>query len=181
MDNKTNINWYPGHMAKTKREIQEKINLIDIVLEVIDARIPYSSKNKEITSMIKNKPRILIMTKTDLCDTERTNKWKTYYQKEGYEIVMLDLIHDKKLNQLLEITNKYTNDMNNKRKEITVETHNSKNKKIILPILIYLSSYIIYERYMQNAKTILRKQLNRLINMIFFFFFATLHPQHVGS
>ena len=115
-ENKTNINWYPGHMAKTKREIQEKINLIDIVFEVIDARIPYSSKNNEITKMINNKPRILIMTKTDLCDIEKTNKWKNYYQKEGYEVVMLDLINDKNLNPLLDITKKYTTDMNNKRK-----------------------------------------------------------------
>ena len=61
--NKSVINWYPGHMAKTKREIAEKINLIDIVFEVIDARIPYSSKNKDIDNMIKNKPKILIMTK----------------------------------------------------------------------------------------------------------------------
>ena len=116
-ENKTNINWYPGHMAKTKREIQEKINLIDIVFEVIDARIPYSSKNNEITKMINNKPRILIMTKTDLCDIEKTNKWKNYYQKEGYEVVMLDLINDKNLNPLLDITKKYTTDMNSKRKQ----------------------------------------------------------------
>ena len=116
-ENKTNINWYPGHMAKTKREIQEKINLIDIVFEVIDARIPYSSKNNEITKMINNKPRILIMTKTDICDIEKTNKWKNYYQKEGYEVVMLDLINDKNLNPLLDITKKYTTDMNSKRKQ----------------------------------------------------------------
>ena len=55
---KSSINWYPGHMAKTKREIKERIDLIDIVFEVIDARIPYSSKNKDIDSLIKNKPRI---------------------------------------------------------------------------------------------------------------------------
>ena len=55
---KTNINWYPGHMAKTKREIKENIDLIDIVYEVIDARIPKSSKNRDIDALIKNKPRI---------------------------------------------------------------------------------------------------------------------------
>ena len=67
--------------------------------------------------MINNKPRILIMTKTDLCDIEKTNKWKNYYQKEGYEVVMLDLINDKNLNPLLDITKKYTTDMNSKRKQ----------------------------------------------------------------
>ena len=60
---KTAINWYPGHMAKTKREIKEKINLIDIIYEVIDARMPISSKIKDIDDLIKDKPRILIMTK----------------------------------------------------------------------------------------------------------------------
>ena len=65
-ENKTNINWYPGHMAKTKRQILEMIDLIDVVYEVVDARMPYSSKIKDINNFIKNKPRILIMTKSDL-------------------------------------------------------------------------------------------------------------------
>ena len=65
-ENKTNINWYPGHMAKTKRKICENINLIDVVYEVIDARMPYSSKIKDIDNFIKDKKRILIMTKIDL-------------------------------------------------------------------------------------------------------------------
>ena len=62
-------------MAKTKREIKEKIDIIDIVFEVIDARIPYSSKNKDIDSMVFGKPRVIIMTKIDLCDKEKTNTW----------------------------------------------------------------------------------------------------------
>ena len=70
----TSINWYPGHMAKTKREIKENLQLIDVVYELLDARIPYSSKNKDIDELIKNKPKILIMTKTDLCDLEITKK-----------------------------------------------------------------------------------------------------------
>ena len=64
-ENRLNINWYPGHMAKTKRLIREKIDQIDVVYEVIDARIPYSSKIKNIEEDTKNKPRILIMTKMD--------------------------------------------------------------------------------------------------------------------
>ena len=82
----TRIQWYPGHMAKTKREIKEKLDLIDIVFEVIDARIPLSSKNKDIDELIKNKPRILIMTKLDLCDKEETNKWIKYYIDKGYSM-----------------------------------------------------------------------------------------------
>ena len=113
---KTNINWYPGHMAKTKREISEKINLIDIVFEVIDSRIPISSKNNEITKMIGNKPRILVMTKSDLCDKEVTLKWKEYYEKEGYNVVLVDLIHDKNLNSIMTLTNKLAKELNEKRK-----------------------------------------------------------------
>ena len=72
----TSINWYPGHMAKTKRLISENIDKIDIVYEVIDSRIPYSSKIKDIDNFIKNKSRIIIMTKSDLCDITETNTWK---------------------------------------------------------------------------------------------------------
>ena len=83
----TSINWYPGHIAKTKREVKERIDLIDIVYEIIDARMPLSSKNNDINDLIKNKPRILIMTKKDLCDLNVTNKWIEYYKKQGYEVV----------------------------------------------------------------------------------------------
>ena len=79
-ENKTNINWYPGHMAKTKREIKEKLDLIDIVYEVVDSRIPISSKIKDIDELIKNKPKIMIMTKMDLCDIDKTNKHVSYYE-----------------------------------------------------------------------------------------------------
>lgn len=113
----TVINWYPGHMAKTKREITEILGLIDVVFEVIDGRIPYSSKNKDIDTMAKNKPRILIMTKIDLCDMDKTLEWKTYYENMGYKVILLDLINNTKLNILYEEANKYLNELNVKRKE----------------------------------------------------------------
>ena len=110
------INWYPGHMAKTKRQIKENIDLIDIVYEVIDARIPKSSKNKDIDSMIKNKPRILIMTKYDLCDEEYTKKWKEYYEKEGYKVVLVDLLTKPNLQKVFDETTKLLQELNEKRK-----------------------------------------------------------------
>lgn len=113
--NKTNINWYPGHMAKTKREIKDKIDLIDVVFEVIDSRIPDSSKNREIDGLIKNKPRILVMTKSDLCDLEKSRKWKIYYEKMGYQVVMVDLINNKNINEILNLTNKLSSSLNEKR------------------------------------------------------------------
>ena len=81
MDNRQNttINWYPGHMAKTRRLISEKYDLIDIVYEIIDARIPFSSKIKDMYNIIGNKPKILIMTKKDLCDEKATKYLVKYY------------------------------------------------------------------------------------------------------
>ena len=112
--NKTNINWFPGHMAKAKREIKEKIDLIDIVFEVIDARIPKSSKNNDIEDIIKNKPRILIMTKSDLCDKNITLEWKKYYESKGYKVVLLDLLHDN-VNEIFSIVNELMESINSKR------------------------------------------------------------------
>lgn len=114
--NSTNINWYPGHMAKTKREISEKLSLIDVVFEVIDARIPMSSKNKDIDTLIKDKPKVLIMTKIDLCDMEKTNKWKSYYENNGYQVIMIDLINNKNVNEIFNKINPVINDLNEKRK-----------------------------------------------------------------
>ena len=111
------INWYPGHMAKTKREIKEKINLIDVVFEVIYARIPKSSKNKDIDELIKNKPRILVMTKLDLCNQIETNKWINYYEKLGYKVFGLDLLNNPDLEGLYNETNKIFKDLNEKRKQ----------------------------------------------------------------
>ena len=114
--NKTSINWYPGHIAKTKREISEKLSLIDVVFEVIDSRIPLSSKNKDIDSLIKDKPKVLIMTKMDLCDMDKTNKWKSYYENNGYQVIMVDLINNKNVNEIFNKINPIINALNEKRK-----------------------------------------------------------------
>lgn len=115
--NKNSINWYPGHMAKTKRLIKEKYDLIDIVYEVIDSRIPYSSKIKDIDELLKNKPRILIMTKKDLCDLKETLKWKEYYEEQGYFVLMVDLTKNDSINELVTLTHEVMNDVQSKRKE----------------------------------------------------------------
>ena len=113
----TSINWYPGHMAKTKRELKEKINLIDIVFEVIDARIPYSSKNNDIEEIIKNKPRVLIMTKSDLCDMNITNEWVKYYENMGYIVILMDLINKPNTKIIFDKINPLITELNEKRKE----------------------------------------------------------------
>ena len=131
-ENKTNINWYPGHMAKTKREIKEKIDLIDVVFEVIDSRIPKSSKNKDIDELIKNKPKILIMTKLDLCDLDETKKWIDYYEKDGYKVIPIDLINNPNLKLIYSEVNEIAKSLNEKRKLKDLKTR--KVRAIILGI-----------------------------------------------
>ena len=114
-ENKTNINWYPGHMAKTKRKICENINLIDVVYEVIDARMPYSSKIKDIDNFIKDKKRILITTKIDLCDMDETSKWIKYYEGLGYKVLCLNLESNNKLDNLISMTTDIMKEENDKR------------------------------------------------------------------
>lgn len=116
MFQKSNINWYPGHMAKTKRLIEEKINLIDVVYEVIDARMPYSSKIVDIDKYIKNKPRILVFTKMDLCDSIETNKWIEYYESKGYNVLGFDLNNDN-ISKLTDYTLNIMQDTMDKRKQ----------------------------------------------------------------
>ena len=110
------LNWYPGHMAKTKREIKEKIDLIDIVFEVVDARIPYSSKNKEIEEMTKGKPRVIVMTKIDLCDNDKTNKWIKYYEDRDYIVIPIDLINNPNTKIIFDKIKPLVDEINSKRK-----------------------------------------------------------------
>ncbi len=112
---KTSINWYPGHMAKTKRLILENINLIDIVYEVVDARIPYSSIVQEVDNLIKNKPRIIIMTKSDLCDKIETNKWIKKYEEQGKKVILMDIEHKFEIKKIINTTNEIMSSTNEKR------------------------------------------------------------------
>lgn len=114
--NSTNINWYPGHMAKTKREIKENINLIDVVYEVIDARMPISSKIVDLDDLIGDKPRILIVTKYDLCDTEVTDEILATYREAGYHVIPVDLMSGKNVQKVISETLLIAEEMNAKRK-----------------------------------------------------------------
>ena len=112
---KSVINWYPGHMAKTKREIMGQINLIDVIYEVIDARMPISSKIVNIDEIVEDKPRILIMTKYDLCDKEETSKFIKYYEDRGYRVIPVDLISGLNVKLILDYT-KMIMDIENKKR-----------------------------------------------------------------
>ena len=114
--NKIVINWYPGHMAKTKREIKEKLNLIDIVYEVIDARMPVSSKIVDIDELIQDKPKLLIMTKYDLCDRVETDKFIKFYQEQGYQVIPVDLMSGMNVKKIIEASQSVMQKENEKRK-----------------------------------------------------------------
>lgn len=131
--NKIGINWYPGHMAKTKREIREKINLIDIIYEVIDARMPVSSKIKDIDDLIKDKPKILVMTKYDLCDKNETDKFISYYESLGYKVVAVDLANNKNVKKVLDLSESVSNELNNKRKSKGLKPRNLRALIIGIP------------------------------------------------
>lgn len=114
---KSVINFYPGHMAKAKREIKEKLNLVDVVVHVIDARIPSSSFVKDIDSFTPNKEKIILMSKYDLCDKVITNKWKNYYISLGYKVILSD-INDKSVkNTLINTIDECMRSVNKKREE----------------------------------------------------------------
>lgn len=132
-ENKTNINWYPGHMAKTKREISEILPKIDLIYEIIDARIPYSSKIKDIDDLIKNKRKILIMSKSDLCDSNETNKWVKYYENLNYKVLLVNLNNKSDINKIIQLTNNIKNDINKKREEKGLKNINLKALVIGIP------------------------------------------------
>ena len=91
-DNRFNINWYPGHMAKTKKQIIEDLKLVDIVAEIVDARIPISSQNPDIKEIIKNKTRMVILNKSDLANEEENKKWISYFQSKQIPAVLVDSV-----------------------------------------------------------------------------------------
>lgn len=96
------IQWFPGHMAKTRRLIKENLSSVDIVIELLDARCPRSSKNPEIDSLIGTKPHLTVLNKANLADPNANAKWKAIYEKEGKHIVITDCIDKKGLDEVFE-------------------------------------------------------------------------------
>lgn len=95
-----NIQWYPGHMTKTVRMMSENISLVDVVVELIDARIPYSSKNPDIDNLAKNKKRIIVMNKTDLADPAKTEVWKKWFEAKGFTVILADAVKGTGVNKV---------------------------------------------------------------------------------
>lgn len=85
-----NIQWFPGHMTKAKRQMQEDIKLIDLVIELLDARIPLASRNPEIDQLARDKARMILLNKADLSDPKATSRWKEYFERQGMTVLALD-------------------------------------------------------------------------------------------
>ncbi|MDU9417506.1 ribosome biogenesis GTPase YlqF [Staphylococcus lloydii] len=94
------IQWYPGHMAKAKRQVTEQLKKVDVVFELVDARIPYSSRNPMIDEVIQQKPRVVILNKKDMANLAELEKWATYFEEQGFYPVAVDAKHGKNLKQV---------------------------------------------------------------------------------
>ena len=116
-ENKTNINWYPGHMAKTKKEINNIISGVDVVIEVIDSRIPLSSRIPDLKRITNNKQNIIVFNKYDLCDKNETDKWINKYKNDGYIVVTCDSKNSNDYKKIINEVNKLMIEINDKRKK----------------------------------------------------------------
>jgi len=104
------IQWFPGHMAKARREISEKLKMVDIVLEILDARIPFSSRNPMMNEILANKPLLVILNKASLADKSETRKWLDYFAKNNIKAVDIDLIDDYNINKISPAINEVLKD-----------------------------------------------------------------------
>ena len=100
---KQNVQWFPGHMAKTRRLIKESLNLVDGVVEILDARVPYSSQNPELDGIIKNKPRIILLNKCDVANPTATSMWIKHFESKGAYAIPVDCKTGKGLNKFDEV------------------------------------------------------------------------------
>lgn len=116
-ENKTNINWYPGHMAKTKREMIEDLKMIDIVIEILDARIPMASMNPDLAQYVQNKKQIIVLNKTDLADDDTTKEWIRYFENKGCLALAIEANSTKGTEQLLKAISKVNTEIQEKYKQ----------------------------------------------------------------
>lgn len=108
---KVGINWYPGHMAKTKRQIIEDLKLIDVIVEILDARIPISSQNPDVKTYSKNKSRVVVLNKSDLADEIETKKWVKHFEEQGIPAIITDSNSGKGINDVIKaVQNVYKKD-----------------------------------------------------------------------
>lgn len=112
-----NIQWFPGHMAKTRRLISDNLKLVDVVIELLDARIPESSRNPEIDKILGDKPRIVALNKSDMADEMVSKRWERWYNENGYTYIFIDSVRGKGLNQLKTLLKELTKEKIEREKQ----------------------------------------------------------------
>ena len=105
MSEMQNIQWFPGHMTKTKRQIQASLKLVDVVAEIVDARIPISSRNPDLDKLIQNKPRVILLNKCDMANQTATKMWIDHYAKQGTTAIAVDCKSGRGLNKFPQAVN----------------------------------------------------------------------------
>lgn len=128
--NQANINWYPGHMAKTKRQILDDLKLVDVVIELLDARIPKSSQNPDIAGLINNKKRIIVLNKSDLADSNETQKWIKYFQNQNIPAIEVDSNQGKGTNQVSAMIEKLM------KEELEIQNSKGRIRKTIRVMIV---------------------------------------------
>lgn len=113
----SDIQWFPGHMTKTRRMIEENLRLVDAVVEIVDSRIPESSRNPVINELVSSKPRILLLNKCDYSDDSATNSWREFYEKQGFVVLVCDCRSGKGINKFLPMLKSRLSALLQKRRE----------------------------------------------------------------
>ncbi len=121
-----NINWYPGHMKKTKDSIEKSLGLVDMVYEIIDARIPLSSLNPDIDKLVSRKPKVMIMNKSDLSDPKINQEWKEYFTDENTEVVLLDSKTGRGLNDVYKASEKLMREKKERLRDRGIDNRNTR-------------------------------------------------------
>ena len=110
-DDSLHINWYPGHMKKTKDLVRNNLKLVDVVVELLDARIPYSSRNPDIDKFVGTKPRVEVLNKSDMADPNKLNQWVDYYKKRGIKAIPVETLKGKGVNNIIQECKNETKEM----------------------------------------------------------------------
>lgn len=110
-DDNLHINWYPGHMKKTKELVQNNLKMVDVVIELLDARIPYSSKNPQIDEIVGDKPRVVVLNKSDLANQTNLSKWVNYYDKKGIKAIPVSTTKGSGVNKIVDECKNVTKEM----------------------------------------------------------------------
>jgi len=127
------IQWFPGHMAKTRRLIFDNLKLVDVVIELVDARIPLSSRNPEIDRIVNNKPRVLVMNKSDIADADANKRWLSYFKQKGIEAVAVDSLSGRGVNSVTSAIDRVLKDKYERERKKGIIKHSVKMMIVGIP------------------------------------------------